>query len=263
LKHLRFSFAAPYVSTLIFCTKLFHPLWHTGDTQNNNNKDTAETDRVVVALQNQGISLSVARKIAHSYPADHIILKQEYLEFLLAKRPHEVKKPAAWLRKAIEDDYSAPDGFVSQEERQRQAAEEKRRNQAVLEAQEREYKRREADEKAHAAATAAKRRKLHAQYGTTAADIALWDAVLTDLSYGVGAIHALVANAEILQVTDDSVRLGIPHDFQFRQLQHPGFQTAIRRAFKQQTMRSLGLELVLIAAEKSDPGPHPTPAAEE
>lgn len=234
------------------------------DTQNNNNKDTTENDRVVVALQDQGISLSVARKLAHNYPADYIILKQEYLEFLLAKRPHEVKKPAAWLRKAIEDDYSAPDGFVSQEERQRQADEEKRRNQAVLEAQEREHERREADEKAREKKMAAKRKRLHAQYGTTKDDITFWETARKDLSFTTtGGVHALVATAEILKVADDTVTLGIPQKFQYQQLQHPGYQSALKRTFKQLTRRPMELELVLIADEKSEPGSHTTPAAEE
>lgn len=50
-------------------------------------------------------------------------------------------KSLAWLRKAIEDDYSAPDGFISHEDRERQEDEEKRRNETILEAQEQERKR--------------------------------------------------------------------------------------------------------------------------
>ena len=218
------------------------------DTKNNNNSNTPPNDRVVVALLDQGISRPVARRLARTFSADYIFLKLDYLEFLLGKRPHEVKKPAAWLRKAIEDDYSAPDGYVSQEERQRHTKDEKRRNQAVLKAQERDRELREADEKARAEKTAAKRQRLRAQYGTTPEDITFWETALKDLSFTTtGGVHALIATAEILKVAEDRVIVGIPHQFQFQQLQHPGYQAALKRTFKQLTRRPLGLELVLIA----------------
>jgi hypothetical protein len=217
------------------------------DTKNNNS-NTPPNDRVVVALLDQGISRPVARRLARTFSADYILLKLDYLEFLLGKRPHEVKKPAAWLRKAIEDDYSAPDGYVSQEERQRHTEDKKRRNRAVLKAQERDRELRDADEKARAEKMAAKRERLHAQYGTTPEDITFWETALKDLSFTTtGGVHALIATAEILKVAEDRVIVGIPHQFQFQQLQHPGYQAALKRTFKQLTRRPLGLELVLIA----------------
>jgi hypothetical protein len=227
------------------------------DTKNNNNTESAENDSVVVALQTQGISLSVARQLALSYPADYITLKQEYLKFLVAKRPHEVKKPAAWLRKAIEDDYNAPDGFVSQEDRERQALEEKRRNQEVLEAQKREREQREAEDKAREKELALRRTRLHAQYGTSPEDISFWELVRKDLSLTeTGGVHALVANAELLKVEEDRVILGIPQQFQFQQLQHPGYQASLKRTFKHLARRPLGLELVLLANDTGESGSH-------
>lgn len=223
------------------------------DKENNNSRAPAVDDGVVVALQDQGISRPVARKLAQTYPETYIAEKLDFLGFLLEKRPHEVKKPAAWLRRAIEDDYGGPDGFISVEDRQRQAEDEKRRNQAVLEAQERERKRREADEKTRDRAAAIKRERLHAEYETTPEAIAFWEMARKDLSFNtVGAIYALVANAEILRVTDDRVILGIPQPFQFQQLQHPGFQSALKRAFKQVARKPLDLELVLIADDARD-----------
>lgn len=223
------------------------------ETTNNNTRADADND-VVVALLNRGISRTVARRLARNFPEAYIASKQEYLDFLLAERPHEVKKPAAWLRKAIEDDYSAPDGFISREERQRQADEEKRRNQAVLAAQERERAQRAADEKRRAAQHAAQRQQLHRRYGTTAEDLAFWETARTDLSYTTkGSLHAAIATAEILKVTDDRVILGVRHRFHFQQLEHPGYQAALRRTFKQVARRPLALEVVLLEETGDDP----------
>jgi hypothetical protein len=230
------------------------------DTKNNNSVVAEDANHVVVAgLMAQGIGRTVARRLARLYPADYITRKQEYLEFLLANRPHELKKPAAWLRKAIEDDYGAPDGFVSPREAEIYAREEKRQNQALLEAQTREREQRAHAEELRAAAAAARQRLLHAQYGTTEDDLALWQAVRKDLSYGTGGVYALVATADILKVTGDKVILGIPQRGQFLQLQHPGYQSAIKRTFRQHTRQSLELELVLTAVEQGDdpPGRHP------
>jgi hypothetical protein len=227
---------------------------HLQQDTNSNNNSTARPDDtpdaaadVVASLLQHRVGRRVAQRLAQTYPADYIRTKLEYVDFLLDTRPRELKKPAAWLRKAVEDDYGPPDGFISPAQQEVQAREEKRRKQAVVEAEKRERAQRAAAEKAKAAAVAARRQQLQAQYGTTPDDVALWAAVLTDLSYGQGAIHALVANAEILRVTEERVQLGIPHDFQYRQLQHPGLQTAIRRAFKQHTRRELLLDLVPLA----------------
>jgi hypothetical protein len=221
----------------------------------NNNIDLVSVDDVVVALLDQGISRPVARRLARIYPPDYIFLKQAYLEFLLSQRPHEAKKPAAWLRKAIEDDYSAPDGFISQKDRQRYAAEEKQRTEALLAAQEQDRIQRAADEESLAAKAAALRQRLHALYGTTAEELAVWETARTDLSFTAkGGVYDLITTAEMLKMTDDRVILGIPYQLQFQQLQHPGYQAALKRAFKQVARRTLGLELVLIADEDHERG---------
>lgn len=225
--------------------------------ENNNNMraqedPSATPDVVVVALLARGISRPVARRLARLYPADYVRAKEAYLDFLVDARPHEVKKPAAWLRKAIEDDYSAPDGFISPADREQAIAAEKRRNEALVAAQEREWEARAAAEEAHKQALAAKRARLHAHFGTRPEDVALWQAVSTELSHGSSTLYALVATAEILQVdaeapTGARVRLGIPHPFQLRELQHPRLQMALARAFKHHVRKELAIELTLIA----------------
>ena len=74
---------------------------------------------VVVALSSHGVGERVALRLVETFPEKHILEKIDFIDFILAERPDDIKKPAAWLRKAIEDDYAAPDGFISLAEQER------------------------------------------------------------------------------------------------------------------------------------------------
>ncbi len=225
------------------------------DTISNNKRadsDKTDTDKpdVVVALSSQGVSKRVAQKLAREYEADFIVEKIASLDFLLSERPDELKRPAAWLRKAIEDDYTAPDGFVSVDERERQASEEKRRIQADSEALRRQQEHIEAQERTRDEERAAKRAEIHERYGTKPEDEEFWQAVLKELRYGVGlANFALIADAEILQVTDDTAMVGVTSEAKYRDLQHPGQQKQIQRALKQVADRDMAIEFVYLNSD--------------
>ena len=45
----------------------------------------------------------------------------------MEEEPDKVQNPKGWLRRAIEEDYGAPDGYLSKEDRERLAAEEAER----------------------------------------------------------------------------------------------------------------------------------------
>ncbi len=108
------------------------------ETNNNNASASPEptVDAVVVALYSRGIAKRVTEQLAQQHASTYIEEKIAFHDFLVEERPADIKKPAAWLRRAIEDDYSAPDDFVSPKDRERMANEEKSRNQALVVAQE-------------------------------------------------------------------------------------------------------------------------------
>ncbi len=224
------------------------------DTTSNNSRadsrvSTDQTD-VVVALSFHGVSKSVAQRLAREYQAEFIAEKLEYLDFLLSERPDELKRPAAWLRKAIEDDYAAPDGFLSPNERERQASEEKRRKQAESEALRQQQEHIEAKELALDEERAEERAAIHERYGTKREDEDFWQAVLKELRYGVGlANFALIADAEILHVTDDTVMVGVTSEAKYRDLQHPGQQKQIQRALKLVAKKDMSIEFVYLNSD--------------
>ncbi|HTU22784.1 MAG TPA: replication initiator protein A [Gemmataceae bacterium] len=83
---------------------------------------------LLMELKRHDIGGKAARDLIAAHSADHIEQKIDYLNFLIetGERP---KKPAGWLRAAIEQDYGPPAGYLLRAERhrQRQAAEEKHR----------------------------------------------------------------------------------------------------------------------------------------
>ena len=88
-------------------------------------------------LTHRHLGGKLAAKFAETYPAEYLQQKIDYFDFTLSAQ--SIKNPAGWLRKAIEDDFGMPPGYVSPAERQRQqeaqhatertAAEERRQKQ--------------------------------------------------------------------------------------------------------------------------------------
>jgi hypothetical protein len=219
------------------------------ETDNNNTRaDSSDPiDTVVVALFSRGISKRVAEQLASNHSQDLIEEKIEFHDFLVAERPSDIKKPAAWLRKAIEDDYKAPDGFVSAIERHRQAEELERRKQAVLAAQ-------EAQEKAAAQARQSEREQLelrlsslHEKHNTTPEALDFWGAVKQQLeSKSTAPVFALVADSHILQLNGKTALVGVTAEFKLKQLEHPGTRSQIQRTAQQVAKTPIELTFTLL-----------------
>jgi hypothetical protein len=177
------------------------------------------------ALLAVGIGPKVAQRLASRYRAERIAEKLDYLAFLQEERPDTVQNPRGWLRRALEEDYGPPDGFITKEERARREVE------AVEAAQ-----RAAAIEQSHQAFAAQvqeqqeeRRRRLQEQYGTMAADYQLWEEVLTLFKYGQPDLHYLYARAHILRCTEEVVVLGFEQEGLRRKLEHPGILKALQR----------------------------------
>ena len=203
----------------------------------NNTQQEQDTD-VVVALVKLGIAEKVAQYLAGQYNPERISEKMDYLAFLEAQYPEQVKNPCGWLRTAIIDDYGKPDGFVPQSEREQLAAEEERRAQAVEEHQ-RSFQ--EEIQAEHEAVVL----KLREEYGTTEEDTAFWEAAQREMQATLlPNMATLLANAEILRVKDDKVVIGVERKSDWLQLQHPGTQTAIKRALAYVAGQEVALEAI-------------------
>lgn len=94
----------------------------------------APNKTVVNTLTNQliahGIDPAVAKTLVESHTADAITIQIEHLGFLEAKGKAPAT-PGAWLRRAIENNYTLPKGFVSKADREKAAAVEAATEQRV------------------------------------------------------------------------------------------------------------------------------------
>lgn len=215
----------------------------------NNNNSSGETesknDVVVALLCHHGIAQKVAHRLAQHYDQGRVEEKIAFLEFLLDKHPEEVKKPAAWLRRAIEDNYSAPDGFVAKAERERRQQEEAREAQEYDELTRQTQQIQQAKREAEAAQRANHLQRIRDKYGTTEDDVEFWTKSQRELRYTTAShIYDLTADAQVLKCSEDTVLIGVESEAAWRQLQHPGTVHAIKRALTYVAGRLMELEVI-------------------
>jgi hypothetical protein len=160
-------------------------------------------------LTSRGLGGKLAAQFVAAHPADFIEQKIDYFDFTLTIA--SIKNRAGWLRRAIEDDYGPPPGFLPREERERQhrAAEEARRKQQQKEEAERQQKRQQQEQEAREKAE----RKTIAAY---------WDALTKDQQAEHDAAAIAQANAEELKLIEPGslqrIGMGLLRDSYTRKL---------------------------------------------
>ncbi len=208
----------------------------------------SEKDAVVANLISFGISPKVSENLSQRFSPDYISEKIDFLRFKNDREKSSVKKPAAWLRKAIEDDYTAPDGYIPPKERERQENEDKRRKQATTEAQKAHSKRIEQQQKAQNSRKAELLQKLFEQFGTTSLDLALWTQAENAMTYqGISA--AISSSLQLLKLETDKAILYANNDF-VQRLIKPEVRDKIEKILSDLARRPLKLELITKSREE-------------
>jgi hypothetical protein len=165
----------------------------------------AQDPDVVVVLVQKGMTKIVARKLAAQYPEEYIRLKIESLDYLQETAPDQVKEPAAWLRRAIEQDWKPPAKFKSKAEREAEAL-----AQAKAEEEERLREEKEREER---------KQQIHGvlseKYGVTEDTFMLWEKMEAGLKERLlrGDYWSWVRPSALLTVTDSQVTIGVPYEF--------------------------------------------------
>jgi hypothetical protein len=91
---------------------------HTGDSSSEGHTP-ADASQIENELKKRGLGGKAARDLIAAHSAEHIQQKIDYLDFLI-ETGEQPKKPAGWLRAAIEEDYGPPAGYLPRAERLRQ-----------------------------------------------------------------------------------------------------------------------------------------------
>jgi hypothetical protein len=186
--------------------------------ENSNHHSSGEPDPktdVVVALTSHDLSKRVSQRLAKRYKRERIFEKIDYLEYLREHAPQKVKSPTGWLRRAIEENYSAPDGYKTSEQRNAEAAGQDRRQQetaravAAAEQEAEDLRRQEAEEQAKRLA------HLQERYGTTQRELTLWPQVLRELELQLprATYQAWFPQTRLLSLTDGEALIAVPNNF--------------------------------------------------
>lgn len=181
-------------------------------TTTNENSLSAAQQSSAAALITIGLAETVAHQLAEDYSPAHIVEKLEYLDYLQAEHPTQVLRPCGWLRRAIEEDYAAPDGYQSAVERIAEAAE-----RARCEAEHEQFV---ADQRQQAQAMqeqacqteAIRLAELQSAFGTTQRELDLWQLLLQEfkLSLPADTFFGYVGDTVLLALKDGEALIGLP-----------------------------------------------------
>jgi hypothetical protein len=231
-----------------------------GDTQETviqeTEKTTTKANSVVVALSEWGISQNVSQALAKAYPPEQISEKIEFLKYLIEHEPKAIKKPAAWLRKAIEENYGAPDGYktaVSKANVERQTNAENKRKQAVLEAQKAQSERAERQQKEREAAFSERLHRLFTLYQTSDADLAFWEQAKPELTQQ-GVSEAIITSTQLLKLERDRAVLYVINPFMAQQVAHPRVKEPLTAVLSKLAGHLLQIEIVVENGEQKEKG---------
>ena len=113
---------------------------------------TEEPSPLLKALVERGVTRAKAEDLIRLHGPERIQQKLEIFDWLAERQDKRIgKSPAGWLVKAVEDDYAAPKGFESRQERQlREEAQRERNRQTAEETQRRRAEERRRVEEAEA-----------------------------------------------------------------------------------------------------------------
>ena len=170
---------------------------------------------VVVTLSSLGMTEKVAQRLTSHFSRERIEEKIQFLEFLKQTQPEKAKNPCGWLRKAIEEDYSQPDGFKTKAELE---AEESQRQHEVIQTEQTWKIVQEDTElklRLHKLKEQAQTEALKQRYGTTDNDLKIWSEVLTDLKQQTpnATFNGFLAKTVLLSTNDNQALIGVANGF--------------------------------------------------
>lgn len=191
---------------------------------------------VVVALTNLGLADNVVNRLSSRYQRQRILEKIDYLAYLQEFHPSKVKNPRGWLRRAIEENYGAPDGYLPHDQRitRAQSAQEAARVSYAAFVDEEEVAATQAAQ-ANAVAEreyrrASRRELIRRHHAPAAATLAFWELVQTDVRFTMTPdYYRLIAEASVLWMDEKTIAVAIWNREIYRELLHPNRVKALAR----------------------------------
>ena len=173
-------------------------------------QETVKQQNVVVIekLEDFKIGKEKAQELVSKHAAEYILEKVEFLEWSLTEKRvgRPIKDSAAWLIRAIEDDYQPSDDFKARAER------EKEREEIVRQEVERERLRQEKIEQQQQQ-RAQYLAMLREKYGTTEKELALWPQVLRQIQFSTteAVYQTWFPLTQLLSLKNGAAVIGVPN----------------------------------------------------
>jgi len=173
-------------------------------------QETEQQQVVVDQLIQSGVGKEKARELAEKYPPEYISEKIELLawsrETKKAGRP--IADPAAWLIRAIQQDYNLPPGFKTRAERERERARQREEAGELLAQQEQARRRSQQQQREQRARHLA---ALHEKYGTTQAELDLWSDILKEIAHTTtrAVYQTWFSHTQLLSLKDGVATIGV------------------------------------------------------
>jgi hypothetical protein len=218
-------------------------------------KQETEQQHVAAALSNAGISGKTASSLVEQYDSQYLMQKVGYLEFIQASQETKVKRPAGWLRRAIEQDFAAPDGYkppelVAEEQRQaelaQQQVEERKRN---IEQTFQQAERQKAEvAKQRALSASRKLEELRAKYQTSEAETQAWKGAKKQLEKaypGSLQLKAAMENSHLLSVRDGVATFACMNKFAAEWVGSK-LEILVRSQLKESSLQAKRIQCVLV-----------------
>jgi phage replication O-like protein O len=229
-------------------------------------KKDSDVVTVTKALQNFGITQSVATILTQSYPAQYIREKVVMARRLVAARSGLVSQnPAGWLRRAIEEDYTMPN--TAEIYRQRSAKRKQHVKHTQVKNRDQHPPQEESQSARNAATTPCQWPQHVAMYNrdserekteteeTNRENQAIWDKALEHVKrdLAIGETSARLAGTALLEVTDTTARIGVANPFAIAWLERRMYGQ-IASAIKQILGKDLDLQFISSEAGISSAG---------
>ncbi len=213
---------------------------------------TTKADAVVADLIEWGISQNVSETLTRRYAPERIHEKIDFLKHLIENEPNTVKKPAAWLRKAIEEDYSAPDSYktaLSSRHEQVLTKAGRTRKKAVLEAEKARSERSEQLQKAREAAFTERLQTLFQRFRTSEHELRIWDEAKAELA-DQGVSDAILASLQLLKLDNGSATLNVINNFMAQQASQARVKEKLAAVLSQIAHQEVHIQFVVDGGEK-------------
>lgn len=175
-------------------------------------RESTDEKRLSEMLRDRGLAPSVVQGLVQQYSAAYLEEKLNYLTYLQDTQPEKVLKPCGWLRKAIENDYAAPDGYISPDAQALDCLEVEHLEEALPQAYEETQRRKEEERLLLEQAATARMTAIRATYGTTEQAMNLWAQLLDEFSLTMPetTFACYLAGSMLLAVEKGEALIGLP-----------------------------------------------------